>query len=60
VTVAQIVASVTVTPASTTLTSIDETAQLAASARDANGHEVAGATFTWSSSDETGHCHGDD
>jgi uncharacterized protein YjdB len=51
VTIAQAVAAVVVTPLSTTLTSIDETAQLTASARDANTHPIAGATFTWESSD---------
>jgi uncharacterized protein YjdB len=53
VTVAQEVATVGVTPETTSLTALGETAPLAASALDANGHEVAGATFTWSSSDET-------
>jgi uncharacterized protein YjdB len=51
VTVAQVVAAVAVTPSPMTLTSIDETAQLTASAQDANGHEVAGQDFTWESSD---------
>jgi uncharacterized protein YjdB len=52
VTVAQLVAIVAVTPSTTTLTSIDETAQLVGSAYDANGHVIAAATFTWESSDE--------
>ncbi len=53
VTVAQVVATVAVIPPSTTLTSIGETAQLVASALDANGHGIAGKDFTWESSDET-------
>ena len=47
------VASVAVTPASATLVSLGETAQLTASAQDANGTAVSGKTFTWSSSDQT-------
>ena len=52
VTVAQVVATVAVTPDATTLVSLDETVQLSAAAQDANGHEVAGKDFTWESSDE--------
>lgn len=52
VTVQQEASVVEVTPATATLSAIDETVQLAASAEDANGHAVSGASFTWSSSDE--------
>jgi len=45
------VASVAVTPASATLASLGETAQLTASAQDASGNTISGKTFTWSSSD---------
>ncbi len=45
------VASVAVTPASATLVSFGETAQLTASAQDASGNTISGKTFTWSSSD---------
>ncbi len=51
-TVAQAVSSVEVTPATVTLVLLGATAQLTASAFDANGNAVAGATFTWESSDE--------
>ncbi len=53
VTVAQEVAAVTVTPATARLTALEETVQLTAGAEDAKGHDVAGKTFTWSSSDES-------
>ena len=48
--VAQQVETVEVSPAADTLLSGD-TVRLAAAARDANGHAVAGAEFSWSSSD---------
>lgn len=50
VTVAQVVSTVQVAGAST-LSSLDETAQLSAVASDANGHAVPGAAFTWRSDD---------
>jgi len=49
VTVAQQVSTVTVTPPAQTLATGD-TARLSAKAVDANGHQVAVAPFTWSSS----------
>jgi len=51
-TVAQAVSSVDVTPASGNLTSVGATLQFSAVAKDANGNDVAGKTFTWSSSDQ--------
>ncbi len=51
VTVRQTVASVEVSLAMNEVTAWGETVQLAAEARDANGHEVAGAVFSWESSD---------
>ena len=51
-TVAQAVSSVDVTPASSNLTSVGATLQFSAVAKDANGNNVAGKTFTWSSSDQ--------
>jgi len=51
--VAQIVTSVTVTPADVTLTAVGQTAQFTAVARDANGFAVAGAAFIWTTSDST-------
>ena len=53
VTVRQRVARVEMSPDSTTLRSIDDTVQLSATATDANGNAISGATITWSSSDET-------
>ena len=50
VTVAQEVSAVAVSPAADTLVAGD-TLRLAAEADDANGHTVAGAEFTWASSD---------
>ncbi len=47
------VASVEVTPASSTLTSLGEQLQLSATARDAGGTAISGKPFTWSSSDES-------
>lgn len=45
-------ASVVVTPASSTLRALGETVQLAALARDEDGREIPGKTFVWSTSDE--------
>ena len=50
VTVAQEVSAVTVSPAADTLV-VGDTLRLASEATDANGHPVAGAEFTWASSD---------
>lgn len=47
VNVAQAVASVAVTPPTATIDAPGGTAQFAAQAMDANGHPIAGATFTW-------------
>ena len=52
VTVAQRVSTVEVTPAADTLV-LGDTLRLVAEARDANGHGVAGAGFSWASSDTT-------
>ncbi|MBS2023920.1 MAG: Ig-like domain-containing protein [Deltaproteobacteria bacterium] len=52
ITVQQAVSSITVTAhggASTTLVSLGDTLQLDGAALDANGHAVAGASLTWSS-----------
>lgn len=46
----QEVATVTVAPATASVASLGATAQLTASARDASGNAVRGATFTWSTS----------
>ena len=46
----QEVANVSVDPGTATLASFGATQQLSASATDASGGNVAGATFTWSSS----------
>ena len=51
VTVTQSVVSVAVSPSATELTAWGETVQLAAEAIDENGHAVAGAEFSWESSD---------
>jgi len=48
--VAQIVKSVVVTPASATLDALGLTQQFSAVAQDANGNVVPGQTFTWSAS----------
>lgn len=50
VTVDQVAVRVDVSPGTASLNSIGETVQFTAEAFDANGHAVAGATFTWSSS----------
>ncbi len=44
------IASVSVTPGTASLTSLGATQQLSASARDASGTAVSGATFEWSTS----------
>ena len=51
VTVTQTVASVVVSPSVAELTAWGETVQLTAEALDANGHAVAGAAFSWESTD---------
>ena len=53
VTVAQVVSSVTVAPAETNFGALGDTLRLTAQAFDANGHAVAGAEFSWESSDST-------
>lgn len=45
------VASIEVTPASHTLVSLDETVELEAVARDSDGRELSGISFSWTSSD---------
>ena len=52
VTVAQAPATVAVTPDAVQLTTIGETAQLAAEVSDANGNAIADAAVTWASADE--------
>ncbi len=51
VTVMQSVASVEVSPSVYELTALGQTVQLTAEAFDENGHAVAGAEFSWESSD---------
>ena len=51
VTVTQSVASVEVSPSVYELTALGQTVQLTAEAFDENGHAVAGAEFSWESSD---------
>ena len=51
VTVTQVVSVVAVSPAADTLVAFGDTVRLLAEATDANGHVVAGAEFSWSSSD---------
>ena len=46
------VATVAVTPAITSLTSLGATVQLQATAKDSGGNTITGKTFTWSSSNE--------
>ena len=53
VSVQQVVAEVVVSPSVDTLVAIGDTVRLSAVARDANGHVVEGAEFTWSSDDES-------
>ncbi len=52
VTVAQAPATVAVTPDAVQLTTIGETAQLAAEVSDANGNAIADAAVAWASADE--------
>ena len=52
VTVAQVVSTVEVSPAADTVVERD-TVRFEAEARDANGHAVAGAAFTWASGDRS-------
>ena len=49
---AALVATVAVTPATTSLTSLGATVQLQATAKDSGGNTITGKTFTWSSSNE--------
>ena len=51
VTVMQSVASVEVSPSEETITAVGNTLQLVAEAFDGNGYAVAGAEFSWESSD---------
>ncbi len=51
VTVTQSVASVEVSPSVDQLTAVGATVQLTAEAFDGNGHVVAGAEFSWETSD---------
>ena len=51
ITVKQFAAEVVVTPSADTLVAFGDTVRLAAEARDANGHPVAGARITWRSRD---------
>ena len=53
VTVEQAVSAVSVSPAADTLVAVGDTVRLAAEAVDANGHQIADASFEWSSSDES-------
>ena len=52
VAVAQAVSSVTAVPAEANFAALGDTLQLAAEAFDANGHTVAGAEFSWETSDD--------
>ena len=52
VTVAQVVSSVTVVPAEASFEALDDTVRLTSEAFDANGHAVAGAEFSWETSDD--------
>ncbi len=52
VTVAQEVTAVAVLPAADTLVALGDTVRLVAEATDAGGHEVAGAEFSWASSND--------
>ena len=49
--VKQEVVEVSVSPSADTLVAFEDTVRLVAEARDANGHVVEGATFSWASSD---------
>ena len=48
---APVATTVTVSPASATLTAVEETARLTAGVRDQNGQVMAGATVAWTTSD---------
>lgn len=50
-TVQQVISTVELTVSQDTLTALGATAQFSAIARDADGNEVSGATFSWASSD---------
>ena len=52
VTVAQVVSSVTVVPAEASFAALGDTVRLTAEAFDASGHTVAGAEFSWETSDD--------
>ena len=52
VTVAQEVSSVTAVPAEASIAALGDTLRLTAEGFDANGHAVAGAEFSWESSDD--------
>ena len=52
VTVRQVVAEVGVAPSTDTLTAFGDTVRLVAEARDANGHIVGDAVFSWASGNE--------
>ena len=52
VTVAQEASAVTVTPAAASIAALGDTVRLTAEALDANGNAVAGAEFSWESSDD--------
>ena len=52
-TVGQLIASVSVSPAADTLTAIGQTLQLTASAQHADSTPVSGVSFTWASSDSS-------
>lgn len=47
-----VLTSIVVSPSPSTLSAIDQTLQLTAVARDQDGENMSGATFSWSSSDE--------
>ncbi|MGA2382390.1 MAG: Ig-like domain-containing protein [Gemmatimonadales bacterium] len=49
VTVAQMIASINLTPTTSSLTAAGATSQLAAQALDANGRPINGKTYTWTS-----------
>ena len=53
VTVSQEVVTVEVSPPTSTLAALDDTVRLAATALDANGHEVVDAEFAWFSDDHS-------
>jgi len=53
VTVAQVAATLAVTPSTGSLSAFGQTQQFAVSARDANNNAMTGAPITWSSSDPT-------